>query len=148
MKKEKEWLKENIEKNKQVIDALGKKNEVITIPRLYHLVNQMDDDAEPTVYNIAGILNDYHLTGVLSEECAIELIGKELHTYYGTKPPEFIIPIPKLKTSDGKQQYLTFDYEFETYFASRLNGKLKQTFTVKELSEVPEMYRANAQIID
>lgn len=49
------------------------------------------------------------------------------------------VPLSKLITTRGEQQYLTF--KGDTYFASKLNKTLKQKFTKEELEEMPEMYR-------
>ena len=53
--------------------------------------------------------------------------------------PYYRIPLPHLFTTDGKQQYLTF--KDDTYFASKFNEKLKQTFDEEELERVPKFYR-------
>ena len=53
--------------------------------------------------------------------------------------PYYSIPLPHLFTTDGNQQYLTF--KDDTYFASKFNEKLKQTFDEEELERVPKFYR-------
>lgn len=58
------------------------------------------------------------------------------------------IPMPDLKTSDGHNQYLTYDPKARTYFASRQNGRLKQTFDAKDLASVPGQYRRYAELCD
>ena len=54
----------------------------------------------------------------------------------------FIIPLPGLVTTDGKQQYLSQDYNF---FASRRDRTLKQTWKEEDLKFVPEIYRQFAE---
>ena len=49
------------------------------------------------------------------------------------------IPLPKLFTTNEQQQYITF--KDDTYFASKFNEKLKQTFNEEELEDVPKFYR-------
>lgn len=49
------------------------------------------------------------------------------------------IPLPNLFTTNEQQQYLTF--KDDTYFASKFNEKLKQTFNEQELEDVPKFYR-------
>ena len=51
----------------------------------------------------------------------------------------FIIPLPGLVTSDNKQQYLT--NANDTFFASRRNSKVRQTWKEEHLKFVPEIYR-------
>ena len=50
----------------------------------------------------------------------------------------FIIPLPGLVTTDGEQQYLTQNGSF---FASRRDKRLKQTWKEEHLKFVPEVYR-------
>jgi len=49
------------------------------------------------------------------------------------------IPLPHLFTTNEQQQYITF--KDDTYFASKFNEKLKQTFNEEELEDVPKFYR-------
>lgn len=51
----------------------------------------------------------------------------------------FIIPLPNLVTTDGRQQYLT--YKDCNFFASRRDETLIQTWKEKYLKNVPEFYR-------
>ena len=51
----------------------------------------------------------------------------------------YIIPLG-LKTTDGEEQYLTYN---GSYFASRRNKYLQQTFAT--LEEIPEFYRDLAE---
>ena len=60
-------------------------------------------------------------------------------------PPEdredkkrFIIPLPNLITSDNKQQYLT--NADDTFFASRRDKRVRQTWKEEHLRFVPDVY--------
>lgn len=54
----------------------------------------------------------------------------------------YIVPLPNLKTSDGEQQYLT--RADNTFFASRQNEDLRQTWKEEHLKYIPEEYRKYA----
>lgn len=58
----------------------------------------------------------------------------------------FIIPLPRLFTTDGKRQYLT--YKDCRYFASRRKKNLRQTWREEHLKYVPEFYRQFAKEFD
>lgn len=51
----------------------------------------------------------------------------------------FIVPLPGLVTTDGQQQYLT--NKGGTWFASRRDENLRQTWKEEHLVYVPEIYR-------
>ena len=51
----------------------------------------------------------------------------------------FIVPLPGLITTDGKQQYLT--NKGGTWFASRRDGNLRQTWKWEHLDYIPEVYK-------
>ncbi len=53
----------------------------------------------------------------------------------------YIIPLPHLVTTDGEQQFLTHKGSF---FASRRDKKLRQTWKEEHLKYVPEEYRKYA----
>ena len=57
----------------------------------------------------------------------------------------FIIPLPNLVTTDGKQQYLSHKGNF---FASRRDEELRQTWKEEHLKFVPEVYRQFAVEFD
>lgn len=57
----------------------------------------------------------------------------------------FIIPLPELVTTDGKQQYLTTNGSF---FASRRDKDLRQIWREEHLKYVPEIYRQFAEEFD
>ena len=52
---------------------------------------------------------------------------------------KYMIPLPWLATSDGYQQYLSYDGR--TYFASRENRSLKQTWDEREIVGTPYYYQ-------
>lgn len=51
----------------------------------------------------------------------------------------FIVPLPGLVTTDGKQQYLT--NKGGTWFASRRVESLRQTWKWEHLDYIPEVYK-------
>lgn len=51
----------------------------------------------------------------------------------------FIVPLPGLVTTDGKQQYLT--NKGGTWFASRRDENLRQTWKWEHLDYIPEVYK-------
>ena len=51
----------------------------------------------------------------------------------------FIVPLPGLVTTDGQQQYLT--NKGGTWFASRGNENLRQTWKWEHLDYIPEPYK-------
>lgn len=53
----------------------------------------------------------------------------------------YIIPLPHLVTTDGEQQYLTHSGSF---FASRRDKELRQTWKEEHLKYIPEEYRKYA----
>lgn len=58
----------------------------------------------------------------------------------------FIIPLPRLVTTDGEQQYLTYKDGF--FFASRRDEDLVQTWKEEHLEIVPEQYSQFAEEFD
>lgn len=53
----------------------------------------------------------------------------------------YIVPLPHLVTTDGEQQYLTHSGSF---FASRRDKELRQTWKEEHLKYIPEEYRKYA----
>lgn len=51
----------------------------------------------------------------------------------------FIVPLPGLVTTDGQQQYLT--NKGGTWFASRRDESLRQTWKWEHLDYIPEIYK-------
>lgn len=58
------------------------------------------------------------------------------------EPTRYIIPLPKLVTSDGAQQYVT--QKGKDWFACRRDMNLIQTWKKEHLQDVPEEYRQYA----
>lgn len=54
----------------------------------------------------------------------------------------YIIPLPHLVTTDGEQQYLS--NKGGTWFASRKDKELRQTWKERHLKHIPEEYRKYA----
>lgn len=54
----------------------------------------------------------------------------------------YIVPLPRLKTTDGEQQYLT--QKGKNWFACRRTPSLRQTWKEEHLQYVPEEYRKYA----
>lgn len=54
-------------------------------------------------------------------------------------PKRYIVPLPWLVTTDGQQQYLT--NKAGTWFASRKDKGLRQTWKWEHLDYIPEVYR-------
>lgn len=88
---------------------------------------------------------------ILPEDAKEELF-KIIAEFTATKPEDrkdekrFIIPLPRLVTTDGKQQYLT--HKDGHFFASRRRGKSRQTWKEEHLKFVPEVYRQFAVEFD
>lgn len=58
------------------------------------------------------------------------------------EPTRYIVPLPRLVTSDGEQQYLT--QKGKDWFACRRNLNLRQTWKKEHLKYIPEEYRQYA----
>lgn len=83
----------------------------------------------------------------LEDDIRAELL--DIFVEYAKTPPDereeekrFIVPLPGLVTTDGKQQYLS--HKDGHFFASRRKKKLRQTWKEKDLIYVPEEYRKYA----
>lgn len=62
------------------------------------------------------------------------------------KPKYFCIPLPNLVTSEGEQQYLT--HKDGTFFASKRNCSLRQSWQEKDLVYIPEEYKKYAELVE
>ena len=58
----------------------------------------------------------------------------------------FIIPLPGLVTTDGKQQYLT--HRDNTFFAYKRENELRQIWAESQLKFIPDIYRQLAVEFD
>ncbi|MDU2116025.1 MAG: hypothetical protein E7E84_06715 [Peptoniphilus lacydonensis] len=54
----------------------------------------------------------------------------------------YIVPLPRLKTTDGEQQYLT--QKGKNWFACRRTPSLRQTWKKEHLQYIPDEYRQYA----
>ena len=54
----------------------------------------------------------------------------------------YIVPLPRLQTTDGEQQYLT--QKGKNWFACRRTPSLRQTWKEEHLQYIPEEYRKYA----
>lgn len=54
----------------------------------------------------------------------------------------YIVPLPRLQTTDGEQQYLT--QKGKSWFACRRTPSLRQTWKEEHLQYIPEEYRKYA----
>lgn len=95
-------------------------NSVKLPDELYNYYDNNSDGAREKV--ISAILNDYEVE----------------------QEPKWVIPLLGLVTSDGCQQYLSYDPKNNTYFASKKSRNVKREFTKKELEDVSEIYRQQA----
>ena len=92
----------------------------------------------------------FYYFNILPEDAKRELF-KIVTEFAATKPEDrldekrFIIPLPGLVTTDGSQQYLTKNI---TFFASRRDKGLRQTWKEEHLKFVPEIYRQFAVEFD
>ncbi|WP_455937106.1 hypothetical protein [Gemella morbillorum] len=84
----------------------------------YNFLEELPDE-------FLSLLTEYILT-------PLEKRGEVKVAYYR-------IPLPYLFTTNEQQQYITL--KDDTYFASKFNEKLKQTFNEEELEFVPKFYR-------
>lgn len=89
---------------------------------------------------------DYMLFSQLKEDIREDLF-KIIYKFAKTPPKEiqdekrYIVPLPHLVTSDGKQLYLTHQGNF---FPSIRDKGLRQTWKEEHLKYVPEEYRKYA----
>ena len=87
----------------------------------------------------------------LSDDAKNDLF-KIVTEFAATKPEEredekrFIIPLPELVTTDGRQQYLTD--KGGNFFASRRDETLRQIWKEERLKFIPEFYRQFAVEFD
>lgn len=142
MKKDIEWLECKIEAlreydmnmlRKWKHSTLGDRHaaRLTVIKEVLGLLDELDKSEvtrkKPTrrYRQVVGIATEQPKTSVIR-------LGDKLQEGY-------IVPLG-LKTTDGEEQYLTYN---GSYFASRRNKYLKQTFDT--LEEIPELYRGLAE---
>lgn len=113
---------------------------------LYRIEKEYGDST--TNYIVIGKFNR-NVIFIKNERCnpgdliVIKAAFKLAETPPGEREEEkrYIIPLPHLVTTDGEQQYLTHNGSF---FASRRDKTLRQTWKEKDLVHVPEEYRKYA----
>lgn len=111
------------------------------VPDLIDIVGRVSDKVENT-------LDTSYLAFIsLNKKIRTELF--DILVEYAKTPisereeeKRYIIPLPGLVTTDGKQQYLT--HKEGRFFASKRREKLRQTWKEKDLIYVPEVYRKYA----
>ena len=108
-----------------------------TVTSISMATNMMID----TYYVYFAELEERERTKLL--ELAFELAKTPIKEREDEK--RFIIPLPRLMTTDGKQQYLTHKVNF---FASRRDETLRQTWKEEHLKLIPEEYRQFAVEFD
>lgn len=142
MKKNIEWLRNKIEALREVdMNMLRKwKNSTLGERHAARLT---------VIKEVLGLLDELDKSEVTRKEptrCYRQVVGiateqpKTSVIRLNNGPQEsYIVPLG-LKTTDGEEQYLTYN---GSYFASRRNKYLQQTFDT--LEEIPELYRGLAE---
>ena len=142
MKEDIEWLRNKIEALREVDTSmlikwknstLGDRHaaRLTVIKEVLGLLDELDK-SEVTRNNATGRYQQ--VMGVAIEQPKTSVIR------LNNRPQEsYIVPLG-LKTTDGEEQYLTYN---GSYFTSRRNKYLQQTFDT--LEEIPELYRGLAE---
>ena len=99
--------------------------------KIYNAIEQLDKP-EPKNITLQDITHKLWELPLNNRKHWLEKLNNEFQEGY-------IVPLG-LKTTDGEEQYLTFN---GSYFASRRNRGLQQTFAT--LEEIPEFYRDLAE---
>ena len=131
VKKDIKWAKRQVADKEFNSDGGEIHFDVIRTDHVYKILSQID---EPEVKDIALQDITHRLWELPSNNRKLWLarLNEEFQDGY-------IVPLG-LKTTDGEEQYLTFN---GSYFASRRNKGLQQTFAT--LEEIPEFYRDLAE---
>lgn len=132
-KKDKEWLKDEVTR---ITNEYANENYFANYTRymisdIKDAINQLDKP-EPQNITLQDITDRLWGLSLNNRKHWLEKLNGEFQEGY-------IVPLD-LKTTDGKEQYLTFN---GSYFASRRNRSLQQTFAT--LEEIPEFYRDLAE---
>ena len=113
--------------------SMLKQREEFTVSKddVLELINQLDEPEQPkiTLQDVTDKLWELPLN---NRKLWLARLNDEFQEGY-------IVPLG-LKTTDGEEQYLTYN---GSYFASRRNKYLQQTFDT--LEEIPEFYRGLAE---
>ena len=129
-----EWAKKQM---KEIIDGRMTENEMFDrgykngITNSLDILNHLDEPEQPkiTLQDVADKLWELPSN---NRKLWLARLNDEFQEGY-------IVPLG-LKTTDGEEQYLTYN---GSYFASRRNKYLQQTFDT--LEEIPEFYRGLAE---
>ena len=105
--------------------------EMVELPDVLRIVNQLDEP-EPENITLQDVTEKLWELPLHNRKFWLERLNNEFQEGY-------IVPL-SLKTTDGEEQYLTYS---GSYFASRRNKNLQQTFDT--LEEIPEFYRDLAE---
>ena len=116
------------------IEKIGKGKEDRLISYMLDLVSDLNqlDEPEPQNITLQDIAHRLWELPLNNRKYWLEQLNDEFQEGY-------IVPLG-LKTTDGEEQYLTLN---GSYFASRRNRYLQQTFAT--LEEIPEFYRDLAE---
>lgn len=135
MKKNIAWLKNEV--NELPLRFLGfsmlKQREEFTVSKddVLELIDQLDEPEQPNI-TLQDVTDKLWELPLDSRTLWLARLNDEFQEGY-------IVPLG-LKTTDGEEQYLTYN---GSYFASRRNKYLQQTFD--KLEEIPEFYRGLAE---
>ncbi len=134
MKKDIEWLKEEIEED---IKSWGGGNPDYfrgasdAYENVKDWLNQLDEP-EPKNITLQDVTDKLWELPLNNRKLWLARLNDEFQEGY-------VVPLG-LKTTDGEEQYLTYN---GSYFASRRNKYLQQTFDT--LEDIPEFYRGLAE---
>lgn len=131
MKKDMKWFKKKIDDIECNTPILWSHNSIWMLNRIHELYDQLDEPEQPkiTLQDVTDKLWELPLN---NRKLWLARLNDEFQEGY-------IVPLG-LKTTDGEEQYLTYN---GSYFASRRNRRLQQTFAT--LEEIPEFYRDLAE---
>ena len=135
---------------KKAIDSIGFDNDVNlkVTDDIYTFFIESDTKTLATIPKTVKCLfsTNYNIFLKQKERLRRDLLDV-IYEFVKTPPAEreeekrYIIPLPHLVTTDGEQQYLTHNGSF---FASRRDKELRQTWREEHLKYVPEEYRKYA----
>lgn len=144
---------------KEKIEDWGSKHGYATEVEIGDFKTYITIRTNKTSHIIASITNEYQFIIDTNWNYAINIknhaVGElfDILVNLAKTPPtdrkdekRFIIPLPWLVTTDGKQQYLTNKDGY--FFASRRDENLKQIWKEEWLKVIPEFYRQFAVEFD
>ena len=99
--------------------------------KVYDILSQLDEPEQPNI-TLQDVTDKLWELPLNNRKLWLARLNDEFQEGY-------IVPLG-LKTTDGEEQYLTYN---GSYFASRRNKYLQQTFDT--LEEIPEFYRDLAE---